>query len=562
MPFAPIRHTLFYKMKMYKLILLSLFAGMCGVFQMSAQRCFDMTELNASSSVRLIDRDIYLAEVTQTKDNDGKVTNHYTYGWKSTLSSDDHPRQTLMTAPDTDPLCPQLSVLPPDEKTSIRLASDGYLLPTDSAKGEMIYYDFTVTSKRPLLVVKHAAVLQNPDHAIKDIYPRYAVPWCRVGLFVKDSLYERLSIDHCPALPETIKDFTAFTDAEGQSALWLDWRTDTINLKEFVGQTVSVVLDCRDCALKRWIDDKRTAFDFCEEHHRARMYAHLSCAAEFNYTCDGTFTAPDTICADAGSFVLENHFTEGTILSYDLRFSDIALAEGFADCSYKVLPNDTASIVVPVPQKSGSYPRPDDYTLDLVLHTRCDNDTVIPVKFRLFYPSWVVFQRWNDVLSVANKDYNGGYEISDVVWYKDGKEVQGFGEHGAWYQERGGFEYDYIEELTGDSVSSNVYYVGLVRSGEIKRICSCRFSPREQEQKTMLGEPAIVVENAADGSRRIKANKTGEYRVYTYMGTMLKQGYLAAGEQLFLPQHSSVELLVFYPDSNSQPIVLRIYSLR
>ena len=345
-------------------------------FQLNAQQCFDMTELTASPSVRLINRDVYLATVTETKESDGRTKKHYTYDWNYTVSPEDHPRQTLMTSPGTDPLCPQLNVLPPDETTSFRLASDGYLLPTDSAKGEQINYDYVVTSKRPLLVVKHAAVLQNPIHPIRDVYPRYGNPWCSVGVFVGDSLYERLSIDHCPALPETVKDFTPFTDTDGQQSIWLDWTTDTINLTEFIGQKITVVLDCRDCALEQWTDSKKTTFDFCDAHHRGRMYAHLSCAPLHTYTCEGTFTAPDTICADTKEFRLANHFTEGTILSYDLRFSDNALAQGFADRSFLPLKNDTASIVIPIPQKEDSYPRPDNYSLQLVLHTRCDNDTV------------------------------------------------------------------------------------------------------------------------------------------------------------------------------------------
>ena len=47
------------------------------------------------------------------------------------------------------------------------------------------------------------------------------------------------------------------------------------------------------------------------------------------------------------------------------------------------------------------------------------------ISLTFLYPSSVLEQRWNDVVAVLAKDYNGGYEFVAFQWYKDGEMIVG-----------------------------------------------------------------------------------------------------------------------------------------
>ncbi len=47
------------------------------------------------------------------------------------------------------------------------------------------------------------------------------------------------------------------------------------------------------------------------------------------------------------------------------------------------------------------------------------------ISLTFLYPTSVLEQRWNDVVAVLAKDYNGGYEFVAFQWYKDGQILAG-----------------------------------------------------------------------------------------------------------------------------------------
>ena len=55
------------------------------------------------------------------------------------------------------------------------------------------------------------------------------------------------------------------------------------------------------------------------------------------------------------------------------------------------------------------------------------------ISLTFLYPSSVLEQRWNDVVAVLAKDYNGGYEFVAFQWYKDGEMI--VGETRSYYSE-------------------------------------------------------------------------------------------------------------------------------
>ena len=55
------------------------------------------------------------------------------------------------------------------------------------------------------------------------------------------------------------------------------------------------------------------------------------------------------------------------------------------------------------------------------------------ISLTFLYPSSVLEQRWNDVVAVLAKDYNGGYDFVAFQWYKDGEMI--VGETRSYYSE-------------------------------------------------------------------------------------------------------------------------------
>ena len=129
-----------------------------------------------------------------------------------------------------------LRTIPTDEKASVRLGnwrSGGNVAP----EAECITYGMAVdAAEADLLVLRYAAVLQDPEHS-PTLQPRF-----RLEIL---NQYGRL-IDSC-----SLADFIANADLGWNRAanevLWKDWTTVGIDLTHYDGQTIFVRLTTRDC---------------------------------------------------------------------------------------------------------------------------------------------------------------------------------------------------------------------------------------------------------------------------------------------------------------------------
>jgi len=236
-------------------------------------------------------------------------------------------------------------------------------------------------------------------------------------------------------------------------------------------------------------------------------------------SCDGVFTmVHDTVCADMSHIAVLPEYTVGGMDKYSLRFSEEAQKAGFRDVTDAEL-DDSDTIVIPMPNADDSdslnYPRPGTYSFTLVENNSCEETVEHRLSFTLLYPSWVVFQRWDDVLSVANNRFNGGYEVSSVRWFKNGKEVQG---HGTWYVEKNGFDY-----TAGDE-----YYAELTRKDDGRAVCTCALRPKKQTPETKFAdEVAVSVQPHREGnarSLRVVTELSGTYTVYDIWGRCIRSG--------------------------------------
>lgn len=135
----------------------------------------------------------------------------------------------------------------------------------------------------------------------------------------------------------------------------------------------------------------------------------------------------DEVCADAGIWNIPFVFEQGrSCVEYSLTWEENE--PGLPVMNHAPLPADSIfHLAMPTDLK------PDYYHAHFVFHdSLCYlkpeeiKDFETDVRVGLLYPGDdVITQRWNDVLSVRNEDFNGGYTFTNVQWYLNGVPIQG-----------------------------------------------------------------------------------------------------------------------------------------
>ena len=264
----------------------------------SAQ-CVDMSTLDDGNK-RFINQDMGCTEVN-TVTTSTTIRHDSVYGWLDPkLAPTTHPRQTLMTSEGTDDLCPELSVLPPGLSTSARLMNDGYQ-EGDSAKGEWLGFVINVDAANPILLINYAAVIEDPQHtSVVNTYPNYGQPFC--GFYVMDSEGKTYGdLRHYVNQANTIKDWKSFKNENRKNitTYWKDWSKVGLDLSQYAGQKVTLVLENFDCGVRDAADAKHIYL--CFDRHESHMYAHVTCASKelvFKKDCEDeedsiSITAPE-----------------------------------------------------------------------------------------------------------------------------------------------------------------------------------------------------------------------------------------------------------------------------
>ena len=169
-----------------------------------------------------------------------------------------------------------LRTIPPDEQASVRLGNwltGGNVTP----QAESITYGFTVDAvTADLLVLRYAAVLQDPEHS-----PSYQ-PRFRLEILNQQGQL----IDSC-AMADFIADASlGWAQAPGD-VLWKDWTTVGLDLTPYDGQTILVRLTTHDCG---------------EGSHFGYAYFTLRCASKRMQT-EGCSVVPDNRFTVPSGFV-------------------------------------------------------------------------------------------------------------------------------------------------------------------------------------------------------------------------------------------------------------------
>ena len=230
----------------------------------------------------------------------------------------------------------------------------------------------------------------------------------------------------------------------------------------------------------------------------------------------GTAVVEQEVCADSESFNVVFRAEQGRAESYALRFSPQAQAAGFADLSGAVnaAGETTITVTLPMGADSTQYIRPDDYYMTFSVTDHCGYVTDYPLQMRVLYPSWLIQQRWRDVLALYNSSYNGGYDFSLIRWYSTTGEILGQGNNNS---------YIYLTPRLNETA----YWAVLTRMDDGKTIRTCDFYPDlKSPYYAPTGEKIRLLPRVQGDMRRvvIQSNYSGHYIVYDVTGKQMQQG--------------------------------------
>ncbi len=230
-------------------------------------------------------------------------------------------------------------------------------------------------------------------------------------------------------------------------------------------------------------------------------------------TVKGVFSI-DATCGDSKTMTMTFTREQGLPVRYDIYFSEAAIKQGFEDIINQKMPNmPVFEWSVPMPSKPDDekwYVRPDDYEATLMLTDLYNNVTTYTISFTILYPSWVIMQRWNDVLTITNREFNGGYDFIQVQWYVNGEPVKGRGDHNFFY-----YAGENQQLLFGVP-----YRADITRADDLKTISTCNYIPYAQADTVIFKEDLYMTPRYAGNSRQVAVTTSlsGRYIVYDISG--------------------------------------------
>ena len=220
-----------------------------------------------------------------------------------------------------------------------------------------------------------------------------------------------------------------------------------------------------------------------------QFFNDFGCSIEIldtmNFECVGISLGELSFeCVGSNYFVLPLMVDSGIPTTYSLLFDSLALAAGFADLMLQPIDKEVTEIRIPLHQDVV----PGRYRMQLVVSDalpKCE-DLVFDLELAVNFSANMIFQRWNDVLSVVAPQYNYNFLFDSFQWKKNGLAIEGATR--SYYYEEDGLDIE--AEYQVDVVLPN----GVV-------LTTCPFTPmpydvpQQAPQKIIENQQLIILRN-------------------------------------------------------------------
>lgn len=238
------------------------------------------------------------------------------------------------------------------------------------------------------------------------------------------------------------------------------------------------------------------------------------------------------ICADDKNFSVPIDIHDGSFVSYSVVFDDKAKAEKFTDME-NITAENVSAIEVTIPDSV----RPGLYNAVIKLDSDVEDTECPPfemnMQFEVRYPASIIQQKFNDVIAVPKKEYNGGYDIASYQWYRNASPIP---------DATGSYIY-----LGPDNELSeeDEYSVAVVLQGESTAIMSCPFTPEIKDNiNEYISLSQTTVQAGASLYIRADNRRRGQARWWNVNGQQV--GYstmMSGGDYLTAPVNPGMYLL-------------------
>lgn len=259
---------------------------------------------------------------------------------------------------------------------------------------------------------------------------------------------------------------------------------------------------------------------------------------------------PLEFCADDEFLNMRYTYTGRAPIEYSISFSEEAKKEGFMDFDHLPLENG----IISIPYKKQlldvtAYPKPNQYDAVVFLHNGICSDSLVMqlVRFTVNYPSWIVEQHWNDVLTILNESYNGGYIFDSYQWYYNGEPLLGETK-------------PYLYMLPMLDMTGN-YQVALTRESEEVAFITCPITPQLMEDYSISGDVIVTVSptmlNTQNPVCTLQSDTDASWSLYSATGNMLQQGQVEANMplQLQLPAITGTYFIFVYTNDGYKKFI-------
>ena len=228
------------------------------------------------------------------------------------------------------------------------------------------------------------------------------------------------------------------------------------------------------------------------------------------------------ICADDSILFVDFESVDSLRqpIRYSLLFDSIAKVFGFLDRTGILLDKDRRLVEIPIPNNC----RPNHYNVTVVFEDTisfCEN-IFIPIEFDVYYSSNIMQSKFDNLITIYDSVFNGGYSFVEYQWYKNDEIIEG--ENLSYY---------YLKD--GEVFNSNdCYHLLLKRKADGVVMQTCKICPSVNTNIDDVLGNKLLQTNLFPKDQRVIISESigGNVYIYTIAGQLLSK-YVGEDNNLY-----------------------------